>query len=258
MQLRTSPGGDHAHVLPQPPRRAAVVGDGHDRRQVVGVLLEAAQQDRQPRAAADRHDARPAAREAVPVDHVDEAFALAVAVAARQRAHRGQQAGAELPHPHDHEQHRHADEQHAAQHLRDELQGDVVERVGQGQGEVGLTRQERHPQPQKRHAQEEEEEPALHAHAGQKPLPRIRVAEPYHCCALYDRAADTTTGPPSRRGRHRADDGRPPTMTPRPSIGFPAGRRRSISPPAAPAGCPSPAWGSRGRASRASPGPSGT
>ena len=72
MQLRMSPTGGMPELLAQHARRAAVVGDGDDRGQVAGVLLEAAQQRRQPGPAADRHDPRPAREEPLLVDHLDE------------------------------------------------------------------------------------------------------------------------------------------------------------------------------------------
>ncbi len=50
----------HAHLVAQLARRSAIVGHGDDRGDVAGLLLEAAQQDRQPGAAADGHDARAA------------------------------------------------------------------------------------------------------------------------------------------------------------------------------------------------------
>ena len=58
--------------LAQHAGRAAVVGDGDDRGQVAGVLLEAAQQRRQAGPAADRHDPRPAGEEPLLVDELDE------------------------------------------------------------------------------------------------------------------------------------------------------------------------------------------
>ena len=72
MQLRMSPTGGMPSSLAQDAGRAAVVGDGDDRGQVAGVLLEAAQQRRQPRPATDRHDPRPAREEALLVDELDQ------------------------------------------------------------------------------------------------------------------------------------------------------------------------------------------
>ena len=53
-------GRQHAQLPAQPARRAAVVGHRDDRRQVHRRALEAAQQRRQPRAAAERGDPGPA------------------------------------------------------------------------------------------------------------------------------------------------------------------------------------------------------
>ena len=72
MQLRMSPTGGIPSSLAQHARRAAVVGDGHDRGQVARVLLEPAQQRRQPGPAADRDDPRPARQEPLLVDDLDE------------------------------------------------------------------------------------------------------------------------------------------------------------------------------------------
>ena len=95
---------DHPQVASQLPRRAPVIRDGHHRRQVVRVLLEPAQQDREARAPADRDDPRSPPCEAVLVDQIDQALRLAGVVRARPPiADRSQQGGVELPHPHDHE-----------------------------------------------------------------------------------------------------------------------------------------------------------
>ena len=59
-------------LLAQDARRAAVVGDGHDRGQVAGVLLQPAQQRRQPGPAADRDDPRAAGEEPLLVDQLDQ------------------------------------------------------------------------------------------------------------------------------------------------------------------------------------------
>ena len=75
MQLRMSPTGGDAQLRAQLARRAAVVGHGHDRRDVAGDLLEAAQQRRQAGAAADGHDARPARQRALLVDELDQRLA---------------------------------------------------------------------------------------------------------------------------------------------------------------------------------------
>ena len=72
MQLRMSPTGGIPSSVAQHAGRAAVVGDGHDRGQVAGVLLEAAQQRRQAGPAADRHDPRAAGEEPLLVDDLDE------------------------------------------------------------------------------------------------------------------------------------------------------------------------------------------
>ena len=75
-----------AQLLAQLARRAAVVGDRHDRRDVAGHLLEAAQQRRQAGAAADGHDARPARERALLVHELDERLACAPGTARAGRA----------------------------------------------------------------------------------------------------------------------------------------------------------------------------
>ncbi len=72
MQLRMSPTGGMPSSSRRTPGRATVVGDGDHRGQVAGVLLEAAQQRRQPGPAADGHDPRAAGQEALLVDDLDE------------------------------------------------------------------------------------------------------------------------------------------------------------------------------------------
>ena len=64
--------GRDAKLLAQNSRRATVVGHGHDRRQVAGVFLEAAQERRQAGPAADRDDPRATGQESLLVDHLDE------------------------------------------------------------------------------------------------------------------------------------------------------------------------------------------
>ena len=50
-------GWEHSILLAQPAARAAVVGDGDDRHDVAGVLLDASEQRREPGAATDRDQA---------------------------------------------------------------------------------------------------------------------------------------------------------------------------------------------------------
>ena len=64
--------GRDPELLAQHAGRATVVGDGHDRGQVAGVLLEPAQQRRQARPATDGHDPRPAREEPLLVDELDQ------------------------------------------------------------------------------------------------------------------------------------------------------------------------------------------
>ena len=65
---------DDAEFLAQPSRRAAVVGDRHDRRHIARRLLDAAQEHGKPVSAADDRDLRPLVETALLVDDVDELF----------------------------------------------------------------------------------------------------------------------------------------------------------------------------------------
>ena len=89
MQLRMSPMGAMPELLAQLARRAAVVGDGHDRGDVAGHLLEAAQQRRQAGAAADGDDARTARQRALLVHELHERLA-----ACRERLEQHARGGA--------------------------------------------------------------------------------------------------------------------------------------------------------------------
>ena len=72
MQLRMSPTGGIPSSCPQDARGPAVVGDRDDRGEIARVLLEPAQERRQPGPAADRHDPRAARQEPLLVDDLDE------------------------------------------------------------------------------------------------------------------------------------------------------------------------------------------
>ena len=62
----------HAQVAPQPPRAAAIVGDGDDGGDVVRVFFEAAQEGVEPVPAADRHNLRPPLALPVAVDDIGD------------------------------------------------------------------------------------------------------------------------------------------------------------------------------------------
>ena len=79
MQLRMSPTGGIPSPVAQDAGRATVVGHGDDRRQVAGVLLEAAEQRRQAGSAADRDDPRTPGEEALLVDQLHQRLVAAVA-----------------------------------------------------------------------------------------------------------------------------------------------------------------------------------
>ena len=165
---------NHPQIAPQPPRRPPVVRHRHDRRDVVAVLLQPAQQHRQPRAPAQTDDARAAPRKAVAVNQLDQRLiAIAVARAARRR-HR---VRSELPHAHPHAEQRHPDQHRAPRRVGQKLQRDVVEGVRQRRRHIQLAQQERHAQPQQPRAHEQQQEPALHAESGDQPLANAAIRQ---------------------------------------------------------------------------------
>ena len=68
---------DDIQVLADTARRAAIIGNGDDGRQIIGLGLEAAQHDRQARAAADDDDLRPFGQLQVGEDQVAEVLRFA-------------------------------------------------------------------------------------------------------------------------------------------------------------------------------------
>ena len=163
-----------AQLLAQDARRAAVIGDGHDRGQVARVLLESPQQRGQARPAADRHDPRPARQEALLVDELDQRLIRVV------RAERPGQDPDGLVRPDDDEgdPERHGDE--PAQEEREELEGqdvdedagqavrldvsggDLAQEVGEGDGE-------------QEEAGEDDDQPPFDPDAGGEPAPEVHV-----------------------------------------------------------------------------------
>ena len=98
-----SPGGKTPSSFCRRPELAAVVADGDDRREIAGAALEAAQQRREPGAAADRDDLV-ALLQARSEQRVDEGLA----VGARSRCARPNAATCRTP----------SDEQHDADDVK--------------------------------------------------------------------------------------------------------------------------------------------
>ena len=127
--------GRDAQRFAQHARRAAVVGDRDDGRQVAGVLLEAAQQRGKPRPAADGHDPRAAREEPLLVDELDERGR--VRVRASERVHEGAD---HLDRADDEDRQPDAADDQPAQRVRQELQGQGVDqraraaRLARGRG----------------------------------------------------------------------------------------------------------------------------
>ena len=172
MQLRMSPDRRDPQPVAQHARRAAVVGHGHDRGQVAGVLLEAAQQRRQAGPAADGDDPRSARQEPLLVDE------LARAAGPRRRSGTGPSGRRSRPVRADDDED-HADRRRpgsraartagtggSARSMRPparpvglEVPGDLAEDVGDREG-------------QQQQADEDDQQPALDADPGSQPAPR--------------------------------------------------------------------------------------
>ena len=161
-----------AQLLAQDPGRAAVVGDRDDRGQVARVLLEPAQQRREPRPAADRDDPRPAREKSLLVDQLDEGAAFGRAEGIRQGPGRA-------IHP-DHDQRYAGDDgQQAAQRVGQELKGyRVDDRLGDpARLEIAtrLADDVGHAEGEQEETREHHEEPALHADAGRQPAAEVHA-----------------------------------------------------------------------------------
>ena len=165
--------GRDPQLLPEHARRTSVIGDRHDRRQVAGVLLEAAQQRGQPGATTDRHDPRAAGEEPLLVDELDQRLVRI------PRAERVRQDVERLPGP-EHDQpdpDRTGDE--AAQRVRQELERqEVEERPGEpGRREVArdLAQKVGEGDRQQQETEERDEEPAFDPDAGGEPAPEVHT-----------------------------------------------------------------------------------
>ncbi len=194
MQLRMSPTGGMPSSVAQHARRPTIVGDGHDRGQVAGVLLEPAQQRRQAGPAADRHDPRPAGEEPLLVDELDQRLVrIGRAERVGQGVHRLVRAehdktdpdrrGREAAQLERQELERERIDQRAGDAGRLEIAGDLAEEVGQSHGEQDKTG-------------EADQQPALDPDAGGQPAPQVHVRSSSRW--------KTVTGPKSCSRSHAA------------------------------------------------------
>ena len=165
--------GRDAELVAQDAGRAAVVGHGDDRGQVARVLLEAPQQRREARPAADGHDPRAAREEPLLVDQLDERLV---------RIGRAQRIGQDPDGPvgadgDEHDADRARDE--PAQGERQELEGqEVDDAAGQaGRREVArdLAQEMGERDGEQEEAGEDDDQPALDPDAGGQPAPEVHV-----------------------------------------------------------------------------------
>ena len=157
-------GRQDAELAAEAAGAAAVVGDGHDGRDVGGVVLEAAQHRREAGPAADGDDLGAALALPVGDEGIDEADAVLLL------GQRGGQAAIQL---HDGQRGDAGAGQHedqAAQPSRHELERDVRGLHRQRHGAVQLDEQVRQPEGQDDQADQRQPEPALDAQAGHEQL----------------------------------------------------------------------------------------
>ncbi len=188
--------GRDPELVAQAARRAAVVGDRDDRGQVGAVLLEAAEQDRQAGAAADRDDPRAAGEESAAVDEVDERLVGAV----RERPQQGAQ---DAVRPVAEEGGAAGDEDGRTHPVRQELERDErddgLDGVVDDDLAVQLAEGERAGEGERDEPDERDQEPALDADARAEPGPQVHPA--------HRRSSSrwkTLTGPYERFASHAA------------------------------------------------------
>ena len=159
---------------PEHARRPAVVGHGHDRGQVAGVLLEPAQERRQAGPTTDGDDPRAAGEEPLLVDQLDQGL---VRVARPERVGQDvddpvrpeQRPGRPRPTPATSPRNSNGRnwrvrivDQHADDAGRFEVAGDLAQEMGEGDG-------------QQQQPREDDEEPALDPDARGQPAPEVHV-----------------------------------------------------------------------------------
>ncbi len=160
-------------LLAQDPGRATIVGDRHDRGQVAGVFLEAAQERGQPGAATDRDDPRAASEEPLLVDQLDQWLV---------RIRSTERIGQDVDRPPRTEQ----DEDDADRSSHETAQGERQElerqQVDQPTGHPGrlvvardLAQEVGERDRQQQEADEDDEQPALDPDPRGQPAPQVHV-----------------------------------------------------------------------------------
>ncbi len=197
MQLRMSPTGGTPELLAELARRAAVVRDRDDGRDVAADLLEAAQQRGEAGPAADGHDARAARQRTLLVDELDERLA---ANRERLQEHRQQAPQAEAE-----DSHADGDDRQRPQGAGQEVQADDLEELARqavrGHLAKGDADGQRAGRGQDGEAQEHHQQPALDA--GARPQPAAQACPAALCPPRRHRRfsssrCQTITGPMCR------------------------------------------------------------
>ena len=162
--------GRDAERLAQPARRSAVVGHGHDRRDVARVFLEAAQQRRKTGPAAERHDPWAAGAEPLAIDDVDEGL---VRLSRDERRH---QDADHPPGAEGEERDAGGADDEGANAVGEELQSDDRDDRLRRPGDLGvavdLPQPQRACQSQTQLPGEDQKKPALHPDPGPQPAPQ--------------------------------------------------------------------------------------
>ena len=176
MQFRMSPTGGRPSWVRSLPGRAPVVGDRDDRGEVARVLLEPAQQRRQPGPAAERHDAWAAGEEPLLVDDLDERPVLVVGP---------ERVGQDPDHlPRGEREDGHADrrEDERPESVRQGLEGDGrddrLDRLAELDVAIDLAEHEREAERQAELPEEDHDEPALDSDPGGEPTADLVDARP--------------------------------------------------------------------------------
>ena len=161
-------GREDSILVAQPARRAAVVGNRHDRGEIGRVGLQAAEQRAESGAAPDRDDARPASAKAECVDDLDNASRV------RPGKERSEHRLRELQVAEGKQANTQHSEDRRARPVRPELECDVVELVRQCCRLIELFQGLRGTKDQHQLRHHEQEEPAFDLQPGREPAKPTR------------------------------------------------------------------------------------
>ena len=184
------PWGDDIQVLADAACRTAIVGDGDDSRQVIGLGLEAAQHDRQARAAADDDDLRPFGQLEVGKDQVAEVIRFAGHDDADHGADQAPRRPGHDDQPQEDDQDAHTGQDGIvimARHFIEQAESPFFQRPqplvvkGQDNAEAGA-----------HHAQAEEKEPSLDVQARMQPFHKTHDSTSY-ASPSYPGASSSTS-----------------------------------------------------------------